>query len=78
MYDFCETTSTTVLLPSCYYIAGAAAGLFEGTKYAATLLWMTLAHDEIHIRLMQGSPMKYQPIDFKMGHGNVHGHELRY
>ncbi|KAG7675236.1 hypothetical protein Ndes2526B_g08102 [Nannochloris sp. 'desiccata'] len=48
-----------------YSVAGALSGLVNGVKYAGLSIWWWATDDEIKIKLLQGSPVKYKLRDLE-------------
>jgi hypothetical protein len=46
-----------------YSLAGALSGVLDGVKYAGLSIWWWATDDEIKIKLLQGSPVKYKLKD---------------
>ena len=51
--------ATRRLATAGYVAAGAAAGLYAGAKYGAASLCLYWVEDEVKIRILAGSPIKY-------------------
>ncbi len=63
-----------------YTFAGALSGVVNGVKYAGLSIWWSLTDDEIKLKLLQGSPVKYKLKDLEslvQNHHNV-GMALQY
>ena len=60
-----ETVATAA--HGVYRATGACAGALAGGKYAVHALWWWATEDEIKLRLLQGSPVKYRlkDLDFR-------------
>lgn len=43
-----------------YALAGALSGIASGVSYALTSLWWWLTEDEIKLKLLQGSPIRFK------------------
>jgi len=48
-----------------YSVAGAFSGVVNGVKYAGLSMWWAATDDEIKIKLMEGSPVKYKLRDLE-------------
>jgi hypothetical protein len=58
-------TAAHRLAAAGYFAAGTTAGLYAGAKYGAASLWLYWVEDEVKIRILEGSPMKYRFHDLE-------------
>ena len=49
--------------PPTQHDRSAAPGLCAGARIALRSMWVLLTEDEVKLRLLQGSPIKYRPED---------------